>query len=162
MGNGSDECLALAVRTFVEPGQAVQYFTPSYSLYPVLADAHGAARRPVPLTADFGLPTVAGLRQARAWSFDAPLTLITSPNAPSGRGYATRDLEAITPPASRGVVIIDEVRGLRPGARDGAGPEASTRARGARFRRLLVCFLRVGYLVGHAISSPRSDKIRDS
>ena len=48
VGNGSDECLALAVRAFVEPASAgrraidprslVQYFTPSYSLYPVLAD----------------------------------------------------------------------------------------------------------------------------
>jgi len=30
IGNGSDELLALAVRTFVEPGATVQYFTPSY------------------------------------------------------------------------------------------------------------------------------------
>src|SRR5437773_1723363 len=49
VGNGSDELLALAVRAFVEPmdphwkrkglrpgGSMVQYFTPSYSLYPVL------------------------------------------------------------------------------------------------------------------------------
>src|SRR5689334_8850744 len=41
VGNGSDECLALAVRAFVEPDGVVQYFTPSYSLYPVLAAAHG-------------------------------------------------------------------------------------------------------------------------
>src|ERR1700722_2308925 len=50
IGNGSDEVLALAVRAFVEPatkskvknpGSIVQYFTPSYSLYPVLADIHG-------------------------------------------------------------------------------------------------------------------------
>src|SRR5476649_170527 len=42
IGNGSDELLALAVRGFVEPSpkskvqspkSAVQYFTPSYSLY---------------------------------------------------------------------------------------------------------------------------------
>src|SRR5579871_4667927 len=42
VGNGSDECLALAVRAFVEPAAGpgrrrraratVQYFTPSYSL----------------------------------------------------------------------------------------------------------------------------------
>ena len=31
----------------------VQFFTPSYSLYPVLADIHGAAPTPVPLSADF-------------------------------------------------------------------------------------------------------------
>ncbi len=56
VGNGSDELLALAVRCFVEPSSkskvqspksSVQYFTPSYSLYPVLADIHGAAKNPV-------------------------------------------------------------------------------------------------------------------
>src|ERR1700722_9360292 len=60
IGNGSDELLALAVRCFTEPNSkfkiqnsklaraTVQYFTPSYSLYPVLADIHGAAKNPVP------------------------------------------------------------------------------------------------------------------
>src|SRR5262245_3293542 len=38
VGNGSDELLALATRAFVEPESVIQYFTPSYSLYPVLAD----------------------------------------------------------------------------------------------------------------------------
>src|SRR5262245_2454645 len=45
IGNGSDELLAMATRTFVEPADSksgsastIQYFTPSYSLYPVLAD----------------------------------------------------------------------------------------------------------------------------
>src|SRR5213594_3154319 len=51
VGNGSDELLALTVRAFVEPAHAtrspshdsrsvVQFFEPSYSLYPVLADIH--------------------------------------------------------------------------------------------------------------------------
>src|SRR5437016_10324636 len=66
VGNGSDELLAMATRAFVEPASAfmgarldrvksqarsrarpgrnaVQFFTPSYSLYPVLAAIHGAA-----------------------------------------------------------------------------------------------------------------------
>src|SRR5229473_299885 len=45
VGNGSDELLALAVRCFVRPAgrrarpsrSLVQFFSPSYSLYPVLA-----------------------------------------------------------------------------------------------------------------------------
>src|SRR5436189_3913058 len=57
VGNGSDELLAMAVRCFVEPvyprtrrtQTLVQFFHPSYSLYPLLADIHGAARNPVPL-----------------------------------------------------------------------------------------------------------------
>src|SRR6266498_3907452 len=91
VGNGSDELLALAVRCFVEPsvGQAsrlspssspkeletgatpvlrgsastVQYFTPSYSLYPVLADIHGAAKAALPLNPDFSLPSAGELKR---------------------------------------------------------------------------------------------------
>src|SRR3954452_18824275 len=51
VGNGSDELLAMAVRCFAEPVHAgiprscslVQFFSPSYSLYPVLVQSHGAA-----------------------------------------------------------------------------------------------------------------------
>src|SRR5512136_3090042 len=60
VGNGSDELLALATRAFVEPRQrgpastsTVQFFTPSYSLYPVLAAIHGARANAVALKPDF-------------------------------------------------------------------------------------------------------------
>ncbi len=77
VGNGSDELLALATRAFVEPAggggaKVVQYFTPSYSLYPVLADIHGAARNAVPLKADFGLPTMEELKGGQVGKY-APL-----------------------------------------------------------------------------------------
>src|SRR5580765_1773019 len=84
VGNGSDELLALAVRCFVEPSpkskaqspkSIVQYFTPSYSLYPVLADIHGAAKNAVPLKSDFSLPSLAELKRGKQWNFDAALTL---------------------------------------------------------------------------------------
>ena len=89
VGNGSDELLALATRAFVEPRppgrktrldatQVVQYFTPSYSLYPVLADIHGAIRNPVPLQSDFGIPAITALRRECCWNFRAALTLVTN------------------------------------------------------------------------------------
>src|SRR5471030_1728307 len=83
VGNGSDEVLALAVRGFVEPklekgvrskdsGKTlVQYFTPSYSLYPVLADIHGAAKNVVPLKQDFSMPSVVELKRGKIWKFNA-------------------------------------------------------------------------------------------
>jgi histidinol-phosphate/aromatic aminotransferase/cobyric acid decarboxylase-like protein len=51
------------------PKATVQYFTPSYSLYPVLADIHGAAKNPVPLKPDFGLPGVAELKRGENLEF---------------------------------------------------------------------------------------------
>jgi histidinol-phosphate aminotransferase len=95
VGNGSDELLALAVRAFVEPAAGlphshrhkatVQFFEPSYSLYPVLAALHGATADAVPLHSDFGLPTVAELNHRRQWDSRAALTFVTTPNAPRDR-----------------------------------------------------------------------------
>ena len=108
VGNGSDELLAMAVRAFVEPrsGRA-QWLSPAYSLYPVIVRQHGAKLGDAPLEKDFSLPSLATLRKSKDWSFDASLTFVTTPNAPSGRGYATKDLEALCR-ALNGVVILDE------------------------------------------------------
>jgi histidinol-phosphate aminotransferase len=172
VGNGSDELLALAVRAFVEPSaspqvpspaETVQYFTPSYSLYPVLADTHGAAKNAVPLHPDFRLPTVAELKRGRQWQFDAALTFVTTPNAPSGRGYATADLEKLCR-AQKGVTVLDEA--YVDFAAENALPLA------LKHRHVLVartfskayslCFQRVGYFVGHADLIAALHKVRDS
>ena len=117
VGNGSDELLALTTRAFVEPLTKpsrmvpspcqVQYFQPSYSLYPVLAAIHGASSNAVPLRPDFGLPALHELSARGEWDFNAALTFITTPNAPSGRAFATPDLEQLCR-AQRGVVVLDE------------------------------------------------------
>jgi histidinol-phosphate aminotransferase len=163
VGNGSDELLALATRAFVEPGQTVQYFTPGYSLYPVLAEIHGARRNAVPLAGNFALPTVAELRKKGPWNFKAPLTFITTPNAPSGRGYSTDELRALCR-AQKGVVVLDEAYV------DFARENAFSLA--LEFPHVLVartfskayslCFLRVGYMAGNADLIAALHKIRDS
>jgi histidinol-phosphate aminotransferase len=79
----------------------VQYFYPSYSLYPVLADIHGALKNPVKLKSDFGIPE----ELKKNWIFDAALSFITTPNAPSGRGYSVKELEQFCE-INRGVVIL--------------------------------------------------------
>ncbi|MBI3882455.1 MAG: aminotransferase class I/II-fold pyridoxal phosphate-dependent enzyme [Verrucomicrobia bacterium] len=183
VGNGSDELLALAVRAFVEPegraprvpdkkmsgtrgarpSETVQYFTPSYSLYPVLADIHGAAKNAVPLGADFSLPSVAELRRGGQWDFRAALTLVTTPNAPSGTGYATTQLEKLCR-AQQGVVVLDEAYV------DFAKEHALRLA--LKFPHVIVsrtfskayslCFQRIGYFIGHPELIAALDKIRDS
>jgi len=170
VGNGSDELLALAVRCFVEPKPnpklaeaTVQYFAPSYSLYPVLADIHGARRNPVPLKSDFSLPSVAELKRGKIWNFDVALTFVTTPNAPSGRGYKTSELEKLCR-AQKGVVILDEAYV------DFSNENAMKLA--LKFPHVLVartfskayslCFQRVGYFVGNPELISALHKIRDS
>ncbi len=170
MGNGSDEVLALATRAFVEPKPnskfakaTVQYFTPSYSLYPVLADIHGAAKNAVPLKSDFSLPGLTELRRGKRWDFKAALTFVTTPNAPGGRGYKTAELEKLCR-AQKGVLVLDEAYV------DFANENALKLA--LKFPNVLVartfskayslCFQRVGYFVGHPELIAALDKIRDS
>jgi histidinol-phosphate aminotransferase len=170
IGNGSDEVLALATRAFVEPKSIIrnskseiQYFTPSYSLYPVLADIHDAAKNAVKLNPDFYMPTVAELQRGEKWNFHAALTMVTTPNAPSGRGYKTSELEKLCR-AQKGIVILDEA--YVDFARENAAKLA------LKFPHVLVartfskayslCFQRVGYFIGHAELIAALDKIRDS
>jgi histidinol-phosphate aminotransferase len=184
IGNGSDELLALAVRAFVEPAEAraprlskntgsgtrqarpfqtVQYFHPSYSLYPVLADIHGAKRNPVLLNTDFSLPGIRELKRGKVFEFNAALTFVTTPNAPSGRGYPTAELETLCR-ATKGVVVLDEAYV------DFAGENALKLA--LKYPHVIIsrtfskayslCFQRVGYFVGHQELIAALDKICDS
>jgi len=185
VGNGLDELLALATRAFVEPvsegrltrvpirkptgtrrarpSELVQYFTPSYSLYPVLADIHGARKNPVPLRPDFSMPAVTELKREMIWNFNAALTYVTTPNAPSGHGYKTSDLEKLCR-AQDGVVVLDEAYA------DFA--EENALALALKYPHVIVartfskayslCFQRVGYFVGHPVLIAALHKIRDS
>ncbi|MEY2407718.1 MAG: histidinol-phosphate aminotransferase [Verrucomicrobiota bacterium] len=185
IGNGSDDLLALAVRAFVEPqagrvaantrtvqagghrfrdsASTVQYFTPSYSLYPVLAAIHGAATNAVSLSPEFLFPSAALLRKSRAWDFEAALTFITTPNAPTGRGFPTSDLDELCR-LHQGLVLLDEAYV------DFAEEHALSLS--LRHRHVLVartfskayslCFQRIGYAVGHPDVIAALDKVRDS
>lgn len=174
VGNGSDELLALATRAFVEPAtpnappaavSTIQFFTPSYSLYPVLADIHGAQSNTVPLGRDFGLPSPGELRSAspRQWNFDAALTFVTTPNAPSGRGYSTNELDALCR-AQKGVVVLDEayVDFASENAMSLALKHPHVLVARTFSKAYSLCFLRVGYFVGNAELIAALQKIRDS
>ena len=100
-GNGSDELLTLVVRAFVGESQRIAWPTPTYSLYPVLAEIQGAVAVEVPTGEDFSLP----LDDLAA--VDARVLIICNPNAPTG---VFTPLEAIARLAEAfpGVVVVDE------------------------------------------------------
>jgi len=175
IGNGSDELLALAVRAFAEPEAdgprstrsllrskaRVQFFQPSYSLYPVLAEIHGSRAHGVPLNADFGLPSLQELKRQKMWDFRAALSFITTPNAPSGRGYSTAELQQLCM-AQRGVVVLDEA--FTDFASENALSLACSHVLVARTfsKAYSLCFQRIGYFVGAPGLIAALDKIRDS
>ena len=99
VGNGSDEVLALCIRSFVERDGSVGYFNPSYSLYPILADIEDVEKRPVELDAAFGWQMPA--------DYSASLFFLTNPNAPTSLGYDKANIEPFAKDFG-GVVMIDE------------------------------------------------------
>jgi len=100
-GNGSDEILAMAVRTYLGPGDVFAYPDPTYSLYPVLAEMGEVRVVTVPWDAGWDLPVDALLGTgARAIFF-------ANPNAPTGTLVPTARVRALAARFS-GLLLVDE------------------------------------------------------
>lgn len=99
-GNGMDELLALALRAFVDPGDAVLSVDPTYTLYEVLCALHGCRMRCVPLN-DAWLPPESFYRD------QARMCFLARPNAPTGVAMCREDVERFCA-GFNGVVVIDE------------------------------------------------------
>ena len=100
VGNGMDELLALAVRTFVDPGDAILSPYPTYSLYEVLAQLHGAHLVEVDLQDDYALAPAFFTTPAR-------MCFLPRPNAPTGVCAPREAVEEFCK-GFNGIVVIDE------------------------------------------------------
>jgi histidinol-phosphate aminotransferase len=103
------------------------------------------------------------LQKSRVWDFNAALTFITTPNAPSGRGYSTAELKALCR-AQKGVVVLDEayVHFAEENALRLALTLPQVIVARTFSKAYSLCFLRVGYGVGHPDLIAALHKIRDS
>lgn len=82
LGNGSDEAIDLLLRAFCEPGRDnIILMPPTYGMYAVQANIHGAEIRHAPLRSDF-LPDAAAVRAAT--DAHSKLLFLCSPNNPTG------------------------------------------------------------------------------
>jgi histidinol-phosphate aminotransferase len=77
-GNGSDDILTIATRTFIPPGGVLTCPEPTYSLYPVLAKLQEAQIKSVWWPADYALPIDALV------ATKADAIYLANPNAPTG------------------------------------------------------------------------------
>jgi histidinol-phosphate aminotransferase len=102
-GNGSDDLLTMLFRACVEGGEPrqVAYPVPTYSLYDTLAAIQGADPIRVPFPGDFALPVDALL------AADARLTIVCSPNSPSGTAVPLSEIRRLADRAG-GLVVVDE------------------------------------------------------
>ena len=102
--NGGDEGLRMAITTFVEPGTPLGTATPSYSLYPVLAEIHDAPVAEAELT-EAWMPPPDFARHMNAAG--ARLTCLPNPHAPSGSLFNAETIRKLAAELE-GVLMIDE------------------------------------------------------
>ena len=129
----------------------------------MLADIHGAFKRSVGLNPDFSLLSVRQLRRDKLWDFHAALSFITTPNAPSGQGYPTAELESLCR-AQRGIVVLDEayVDFAEENAAELALKYSHVIVARTFSKAYSLCYQRVGYFIGNAKLIGALQKIRDS
>jgi len=101
--NGSNEAYDLIYKTFVNPGEAVAYPDPSFSMYPYYAHINGITPIEVPLDEDFDLDVKATL------DTDAALIVLCSPNNPTGNVLEKTRIETVL--KSGRPLAVDEAYG---------------------------------------------------
>jgi len=105
IGNGSDECIDVLIRSVCEPGiDNILVCPPTYGMYQVSADINNVAVKKVPLTPDFqlDLPAI-----ENAIDDHTKIIFLCSPNNPTGNSLLKEDVEAILNNYF-GLVVIDE------------------------------------------------------
>jgi histidinol-phosphate aminotransferase len=102
-GNGSDDCLTILYRTFLDAGDRVAFAWPSYGLYDTLAGLQGAVVSRVPYDRQ---PTRWDLPEALATT-GARLTMVANPDNPSS---TLASIETLRRLADRldGILVVDE------------------------------------------------------
>lgn len=160
-GNGSDEVLTLAARAFVDDGECIGSFDPSYSLYKTLAAIRNVPFVPSPLRDDFSwsAPVVTDA------AGDVALFLLTNPNAPTSIRYPQEHVAAFAA-TFPGVVLVDEAYVDFADASCMALATAPDNRNVVVMRTLSKSFslagLRLGYCVGPADLVEALYKVKDS
>ena len=100
-GNGSDDLLTMIFRAAASSDRRVAYPTPTYVLYRTLASIQCAGVVEVPFDEAFTLPADALAKAGAA------VTIVASPNSPSGTVYSSDELAQLAE-AVGGMLVIDE------------------------------------------------------
>jgi histidinol-phosphate aminotransferase len=156
-GNGSDDILQIALRTYCSAGDVLASPDPTYSLYPVLADLADVRHVTVPWDEGWALPVDALLAASPRAIFFA------NPNAPSGT-CVPPEVVALLASRTDALVLVDEAY----------VDFAETNCLGllARFENVLIARtlskgyglagLRFGYAIGHPGVIGQMTKVKDS
>src|SRR5215207_7383501 len=103
LGNGADELIDLLMRAYLDPGDELVDFPPSFAMYAFNAQLQDAKVVAVPRNDDFSIDVEATLS---AITPRTKLILLTSPNNPTGTVMPTADVRRILETGY--LVVLDE------------------------------------------------------
>lgn len=105
LGNGSDECIDILIRSFCEPGiDNIIICPPTYGMYSVCADINNVKINKINLTPEFqlDLPAI-----ENGIDGNTKMIFLCSPNNPTGNSLNPLDIEVLLNNYF-GIVVIDE------------------------------------------------------
>ena len=103
IGNGSDEIFDVIFKVFIDPGDEVVIFYPSYGFYKVLATLYNAKVTEIQLNDDFSIPD-------STFNSKGKLMFINSPNNPNGKSFGNATILKLCG-SFPGIVVVDEAYG---------------------------------------------------
>src|SRR5688572_17123113 len=152
VGNGSDDILNLIVRAFVATDAPAGFTFPSYSLYPVLVGIQDGRTALIEFDRSMKLPV------DRIAASSARVFFLTSPNAPTGVGFANAEFEQILTRYS-GLLIVDEA--YAPFARENTVELLRRYSRLVVVRTLSKAHALAGIRIGYALAHPEVIELLD-
>jgi histidinol-phosphate aminotransferase len=103
LGNGADELIDLLMRAYLDPGDELMDFPPSFAMYAFNAQLQDARVVLVPRDAEFNIDVDAAIA---AITDRTKIILLTSPNNPTGTVMATADVRRLLDTGH--LVVLDE------------------------------------------------------
>lgn len=105
IGNGSSELLELIVKSYVDKDEVILSFEPSFSMYKVYAQIHGATYIEVPSEKDFSLNMA--LMKSYTKKYNPKLVFLCTPNNPTGYQIPKDEIiDFVT--STNALVVVDE------------------------------------------------------
>lgn len=159
VGNGSDEVLSLATDAFVENDGLIGFFSPSYSLYPVLTEIRDAKKKELPL------PQVGSLKQASNEAAACDLFFIANPNAPTSCIFSHEEIIEFSKSLTHGILIVDEAYAdfaEQPSCAELFKSNPNILISRTLSKSYSLAGARLGYLIGEASLIEAMYKIKDS
>jgi len=105
-GNGSDEIIGMAIRTFVDPGDEVVITKPTFLIYEISSQVQGAKIKFVPLAGDLRYDL---MKMRGAVTDSTKMVFIANPDNPTGTYITKRELENfLLGLPERVIVFLDE------------------------------------------------------